>query len=232
MASSTMKREDYVYLARLSEQAERYDEMVTAVNGLVAAAACPDGELTVEERNLLSVAYKNAVGSRRAAWRIISSVEQKEEGRRSDGGRAALSKGYRTRIEAELSGVCAGILRLLDERLVPATASSESKVFYLKMKGDYCRYLAEFKVGTERKEAAEDTMIAYKAARIHILSANYSYLFIVMKDIAAKNLSPTHPIRLGVALNFSVFYYEILNSPEKACQMAKEVCLLLLSGQC
>ncbi|KAK2977305.1 hypothetical protein RJ640_013070, partial [Escallonia rubra] len=205
MASSTTKRQDCLYLARLSEQAERYDEMVTAVNGLVAAA-CPDGELTVEERNLLSVAYKNAVGSRRAAWRIVSSVEQKEEGRRSDGGRAALSKGYRTRIEAELSGVCAGILRLLDERLVPATASSESKVFYLKMKGDYCRYLAEFKAGTERKEAAEDTMIAYKAAQ----------------DIAAKNLSPTHPIRLGVALNFSVFYYEILNSPEKACQMAKE----------
>jgi len=75
------------------------------------------------------------------------------------------------------------------------------------MKGDYYRYLAEFKTGAERKDAAENTMVAYKAAQ----------------DIALAELPPTHPIRLGLALNFSVFYYEILNSPDRACSLAKQV---------
>ncbi|CAD6257985.1 unnamed protein product [Miscanthus lutarioriparius] len=68
------------------------------------------------------------------------------------------------------------------------------------------RYLAEFKSGAERKDAAESTMNAYKAAQ----------------DIALADLAPTHPIRLGLALNFSVFYYEILNSPDRACNLGKQ----------
>lgn len=47
-------------------------------------------------------------------------------------------------------------------------------------------------------------------------------------DIAKAEMQPTHPIRLGLALNFSVFFYEILNSPDKACQLAKQVYALLL----
>ncbi|OAY72616.1 14-3-3 protein 6 [Ananas comosus] len=156
-------------------------------------------ELTVEERNLLSVAYKNVIGARRASWRIVSSIEQKEEGRGNQDHVAAIHA-YRARIEAELTNICGGILRLLEARLVPSAATADSKVFYLKMKGDYHRYLAEFKAGAERKEAAENTLAAYKAAQ----------------------LAPTHPIRLGLALNFSVFYYEILNSPDKACTLAKQ----------
>jgi 14-3-3 protein epsilon len=102
--------------------------------------------------------------------------------------------------------VCASILSVLDEHLIPAASTGESKVFYLKMKGDYHRYLAEFKTAAGRKEAAEHTLLAYKAAQ----------------DIALVDLAPTHPIRLGLALNFSVFYYEILNSPERACHLAKQ----------
>ena len=45
-----------------------------------------------------------------------------------------------------------------------------------------------------------------------------------IQDIALAELAPTHPIRLGLALNFSVFYYEILNSPDRACSLAKQVC--------
>ncbi|KAH7861763.1 hypothetical protein Vadar_030580 [Vaccinium darrowii] len=204
-APQNLTREQYLYLSKLAEQAERYEEMVQYMENLVVASTSASVELTVEERNLLSVAYKNVIGSLRAAWRIVSSIEQKEEGRKNEE-HVALVKDYRSKVESELSDVCGGILRLLDTHLIPSASGSESKVFYLKMKGDYFRYLAEFKVGSERKQAAEDTMLSYKAAQ----------------DIALADLAPTHPIRLGLALNFSVFYYEILNASEKACSMAKQ----------
>jgi len=163
MAAGAGTREEMVYMAKLAEQAERYEEMVEFMEKVAAAAGA--GELTVEERNLLSVAYKNVIGARRASWRIVSSIEQKEEARGA-AGHAAAARGYRGRVEAELSGICAGILRLLDDRLVPAAAAVDAKVFYLKMKGDYHRYLAEFKTGAERKDAADSTLAAYQAAQV------------------------------------------------------------------
>ncbi|KAG4201238.1 hypothetical protein ERO13_A05G266100v2 [Gossypium hirsutum] len=196
-------REEHVYMAKLAEQAERYDEMVEFMEKVSACAE--NEELSVEERNLLSVAYKNVIGARRASWRIISSIEQKEESRGNEE-HVAKIRDYRAKIESELSSISDGILKLLDKRLIPAASAAESKVFYLKMKGDYHRYLAEFKAGAERKEAAESTLSAYKSAQ----------------DIATAELPPTHPIRLGLALNFSVFYYEILNSPDRACNLAKQ----------
>jgi 14-3-3 protein epsilon len=194
------EREDNVYKAKLSEQAERYDEMVECMKRVAGL----DVELTVEERNLMSVAYKNVIGARRASWRIISSIEQKEE---TKGGESKLAhiKQYRAAVEKELHEICQDVLTVLDKHLIPAATSGESKVFYYKMKGDYHRYLAEFATSNDRKEAAENSLVAYKAA----------------SDIATTELAPTHPIRLGLALNFSVFYYEILSSPERACRLAK-----------
>ncbi|KAI8917640.1 14-3-3 protein [Powellomyces hirtus] len=194
-------REDQVYMAKLAEQAERYDEMVSYMKEVAKLGV----ELTVEERNLLSVAYKNVIGARRASWRIVSSIEQKEETKGNEG-QVKKIKDYRIKIEGELSEVCSDILNVLDEHLIPAAEAGESKVFYYKMKGDYHRYLAEFAQGEKRKEAASHAHDAYKAAT----------------DIAQTELAPTHPIRLGLALNFSVFYYEILNSPDRACHLAKQ----------
>ncbi len=77
MAEGPVDREEAVYMAKLAEQAERYDEMVEEMKKV--AQMVHDQELSVEERNLLSVAYKNVIGARRASWRIISSIEQKEE---------------------------------------------------------------------------------------------------------------------------------------------------------
>lgn len=99
--------------------------------------------------------------------------------------------------------------QLLDKHLIPKASNPESEVFYLKMKGDYYRYLAEVAVGDSRAAVLEDSQKAYQDAF----------------EIAKSKMQPTHPIRLGLALNFSVFYYEILNSPEKACQLAKTVSL-------
>merc|ERR550514_975891 len=121
------------------------------------------GPLSTEERNLLSVAYKNAVGSRRAAWRIISSVEQKEQSK-GNNDNAKFAEEYRGKVEGELSTICDAILKLLDNSLVPNATDGESKVFYLKMKADYYRYIAEFTQGDAKAKAAESAKDAYQSA--------------------------------------------------------------------
>ena len=199
--ASTKERENFVYTAKLAEQAERYEEMVEAMKNVAKLNV----ELTVEERNLLSVGYKNVVGARRASWRILSSIEQKEEAKGNDVSVKRI-KEYRLKVESELSNICSDIMTVIDEYLIPSSSSGEPSVFFYKMKGDYYRYLAEFKSGDERKEAADHSMKAYQLA----------------STTAEAELASTHPIRLGLALNFSVFYYEILNSPERACHLAKQ----------
>ena len=143
------EREKNVYLAKLAEQAERYDEMAEHMK---VVAQC-NQELSVEERNLISVAYKNAVGSRRASWRIISSVEQKEASK-GNTQNVDMAKAYRIRVETELHRICEEILSLIDNSLIPTSSSGECKVFYYKMKGDYFRYIAEFTEGEGKTGAA------------------------------------------------------------------------------
>jgi len=192
-------REDSIYTARLAEQAERYDEMADAMKKVAEL----DAELSVEERNLLSVAYKNVVGSRRASLRIISSIEQKEESR-GKADHLVKAREYKKKVEKELTEICNDILAVLDKNLIPSSSTAESKVFYYKMKGDYHRYLAESTSGESKAKSAEFALESYKEA-----------------SAIAVDLLPTNPIRLGLALNFSVFYYEIMNSPDNAIQLAK-----------
>merc|ERR1712060_82975 len=103
----------------------------------------------------------------------------------------AYAKEYVKKIEEELQKICDTILGLLDGTLIGKAGNDESKVFYQKMKADYYRYIAEFKDGDAKSKAAE------------------------------KGLAVTHPIRLGLALNYSVFTYEVLSKPEDACKMAR-----------
>merc|ERR1712032_552827 len=107
---------------------------------------------------------------------------------------------YREKVEKELRDICNDVLKLLDDFLIAKSSQHESKVFYLKMKGDYYRYLAEVAVGEDRAEIMKNSQESYKQAF----------------EIAGQEMPPTHPIRLGLALNYSVFYYEILNDPEQA----------------
>jgi len=169
-------------------------------------------ELSVEERNLLSVAYKNVIGARRASWRVLSSIEQKERERAGDSeiDKISLVMAYKNKVEKELDTICDEILRIIKESLLKHANTPESKVFYHKMSGDYWRYLAEFKTGKERTEAANEAKEAYTQAQT-----------VAMGSEEEEGLPPTHPIRLGLALNYSVFFYEILNKPEKACELAK-----------
>jgi len=206
-------RKDLVYMARTAETAERYEDMCTFMKELVGWVDSSKEDLTVEERNLLSVAYKNVVGARRASFRSlnVSASECKDPDMHH------LIIEYRKQVEDELNKICREVLGLLENTLVPiATGSSapdknESSVFYLKMAGDYYRYLAEF---VSEKEVEQRAGEFYQKAM----------------DIANVHLDATHPIRLGLALNCSVCHYEILKDKKKACELAKSAFDLAIAG--
>lgn len=101
--SLDMDKNDLVQKAKLAEQAERYDDMAAAMKAVTEQG----GELSNEERNLLSVAYKNVVGARRSSWRVISSIEQKTEGNEK---KQQMAREYREKIEAELQDICKDVL--------------------------------------------------------------------------------------------------------------------------
>lgn len=175
------------------------------VENMKAVAKMAGPELSVEERNFLSLGYKNVVGARRASWRMITSQMQDDE-KKDNLGHMDDYKEYRDKVEKELQSICQDALDLLDQHLIPKATTGESTVFYLKMKGDYLRYMAECISGDARKPIADKAHQAYAEA----------------SKVAQEKLSSTQPIRLGLALNYSVFYYEILGQPKEACQLARE----------
>jgi len=191
----TLDRESLIFMARLAEQADRFEDMVEYMK----VVAQQPQELTVEERNLLSVAYKNVIGSRRASWRVVYSIQQKNDGN------SELTQSYKLKIENELCDHCHSIIDIIQKDVLQNTTSAEGKVFYHKMVGDYYRYLAEFQEEPDRRQSAEASQSAYEQAT----------------TIAKNRLEPTHPIRLGLALNLSVYHYEILNQPDVACNLAE-----------
>mmetsp|Transcript_37809 Transcript_37809/g.84472 ORF Transcript_37809/g.84472 Transcript_37809/m.84472 type:complete len:110 (+) Transcript_37809:79-408(+) len=101
-----VERETYVFNAKLAEQAERFDEMVAYMKKVALAPP----ELSLEERNLLSVAYKNVIGLKRSSWRVLTSIEQQgHEDKRS------LIGSYKKTIEKELVDICEDILKIMGE---------------------------------------------------------------------------------------------------------------------
>jgi len=187
-----------VELVRVAETAERYEDMCKFVRRLVEKKSKNGEDLDVDERNLLSVAYKNVVGAKRASWRTLAGG--------FDDADAELLEKYKKLVEDELEAICNEVISLLTDHLIKNVKGNgdETEVFYLKMCGDYYRYLSEFRTDSEEyKKKAEEY---YKKAM----------------DVAEANLNETHPTRLGLALNFSVCYYEILKEPEKACDLAKK----------
>ncbi|EOD12348.1 hypothetical protein EMIHUDRAFT_69971 [Emiliania huxleyi CCMP1516] len=205
--------EKNVYMARLAEQAERYEEMCAHMKE-VALEMEPLG---IDERNLLAVAFKNVTGARRSALRTIVGIEQRERellhaGDRGAARRLRHAEAYRRRVEAELDEVSGVVLGLIDSRLVPSNPGlrtqqeqedAEAQVFYQKMRADYHRYKAEAGSAEEHAALAE---ASYRAA----------------SKVAQTGLAPTHPVRLGLALNYAVFLYEVPQHSTEACERAKQ----------
>jgi hypothetical protein len=204
---ASLEADKLLQLVRVSEMAERFEDMCWLVKRLVTKRVESNKDLTMEERNLLSVAYKNVVGSKRASWRALDPA-QDEDGETDP----EQLKKYRSVVEVELQKNCKDILELLVDVLIPHSQRSdatgeqsekdETVVFYLKMAGDYYRYLCEF--------SATDENVA-KSGEFYTKAW----------DVAKEKLSTVHPTRLGLALNYSVCLFEIMKETDKACDMAK-----------
>ncbi|EMD40857.1 hypothetical protein CERSUDRAFT_111436 [Gelatoporia subvermispora B] len=197
----TLSRLDCLFLAKVADQAERYQDVIAQLKRVVTAS---DVQLTLDERNLLSIAYKNITAAFRASWRTIDTL-QRAQIHHLPREELALMDVQKERIEADIATTCQDIIGLLEGCLIPSAETGEEKVFYCKMRGDYYRYLAEASRGKAREEHASTSLEAYKYAYKHALST----------------LDSAHPTRLGLALNFAVYYHDILQSPERACYLAK-----------
>jgi len=215
-----LNREDALQCARFAEQAERYEEMVAYMKRIVDLGI-PGDDLTVEERNLISVGYKNMMSVRRTAWRqIVSAQSNKEtqdkvkewkeahpEDSESETPYEKMSNEYKQTIASELFGLIDEVSNDIVKKYVtgPQKANdAEVMVFFHKMEGDYNRYGAEITSDDQRAQYKEKARSAYEQAQK-----------------LAESLKQTNPIRLGLALNFSVFYYEICEQKVEASELAQ-----------
>jgi 14-3-3 protein epsilon len=194
--------EKQIYLAMLAEQCSRFEDMMEFLDDMVRQKK---EDLSSDERNLLSIAYKNTISLRRQAIRTLMAYEAKEK-KKEDSPYLAYIQEYKDKVEKELEEICKNIVNNIDTFLLPKAGDDEAKVFYHKMKADYYRYIAENMEGDKKTTYGEKSSQCYTDA-----------------TSSANNLAITNPIRLGLALNFSVFYYEVLNDQEKACTIAKDI---------
>ena len=198
-SKKNLTREELVYLAKLYERAERYPDMVKTINKFVEL----DPKLTKDERNILSAGYKNIISDKRASWRLLNSMERKESKKNTS--QVENIKSVKNSIEKELTNIIDEVQIIIDKYLIPNAIDSENKVYYLKLKGDYYRYKCEFSTGEEFNEACSKAEKVYEEAN----------------EIANKSIPISSSTRLGLALNYSVFFYEIKGLKEEACKIAK-----------
>ena len=195
------KYEKQVYVAMLAEQCTRYEDMMSFLEDMVKTKT---EDLTSDERNLLSIAYKNTISQDRQAIRTLLAYELKEA-KKSDSPYLEFIREYKVKVQKELEDLCNKINATIDSSLLPKATTDEAKVFYHKMKGDYYRYIAENIDGDLKKKYSELGLASYNAALE-----------------ASKSIDYKNPIKLGLALNLSVFYYEVVANRDEACKLAKE----------
>ena len=187
-----------IFMARVADQAERYEDMVQFLKEIIQESK---DDVSVDVRNLLSVGFKNLISAQRSAWKTVQAIEQNKKYAEYSSNCAE----YKEKISKELAANCKKIIDIVEKESLPKAGDDEAKVFYLKMIGDYYRYTAETATGDKLAEVTEQAMKYYQKA-----------------TEAAASLKPYNSNKLGLALNFSVFYYELKNDSSKACSIAEE----------
>jgi 14-3-3 protein epsilon len=193
-------RSELIYMSRLYERAEKYDEMVECVNYFIKL----NPKINIDERNILSAGYKNIITSKRYSWRYLFNQIKKEEKNKNNLATMYINE-IKNKVEEEIKKICKDIFSLLDNHLIPSTEDPEFKVYFLKLKADYFRYLCEFTKDEEFDSSLLGAEKSYKEAH----------------EIAEKTLPISSTTRLGTALNYSVLLFEIKNLREEASKIAK-----------
>lgn len=186
--------EEKIFLARVAEQAERFEDMVSYLGEVLDHKG---GSVNADERNLLSVAFKNLISSKRSACRTIAAIEQNPKYQKFQ---SALAN-YKHGIEQQLTTDCEKIVHIIQSKVLSRECESEAKAFFVKMIGDYYRYIAENAKDAKLAEVKQKALEAYEQANNIPLAA-------------------CNPIKLGLALNFSVFHYEVMKNHARACELA------------
>ncbi|KAH6764756.1 hypothetical protein C2S52_013730 [Perilla frutescens var. hirtella] len=189
-------REMSVEVARRAVETRRYEDAVYAMRSVVELNV---KFLTDEERNLLIVGYKNMIASGRALRRALLSIEQKEKSVGNEENVQVIET-YIQRVETNIDSICCEAKLIIEDYILPPKHSEytfEGLVIYYRMLGDSSRYRAEIHTGGLKKKLAKEALLAYELGELH-----------------AQELSVANPIRLGLILNLSVFYYEISSTPE------------------
>lgn len=196
-------RDELVYLAKLYEKAEKYEEMFGSISRFISM----NPNLNLEERNLMTIGLKNLICLKRISWRYLLSQLKKEERKNSTTSSNSLQIGYinevKAKVESEMDQICIDNIHLLDIYLIPNARDTEFKAYYLKLKADYMRYNCEY---SNDKALHEKTESAYKEAY----------------ELSENELPENSATRLGLALNYSVFLYEIRNQLDDANKIAKK----------
>jgi 14-3-3 protein epsilon len=175
----TTSREDALWMARVCQKAELYEDMILHLKKALKFAI----PFTLAERTLLSSAYKHSASRLRNAWRSVITSETEEE-IKSSLPRLATLRDYKSTIEKNLFNLCHEIINFLDTNLIPqSTTDLEACIYYQKMKADYYRYIAEFATGEAYNKAADNAVQAYMNSL----------------DTASGKLKKTDPVLLGCA---------------------------------
>jgi 14-3-3 protein epsilon len=186
--------EKNIFLARVAEQAERFEDMVVYLSHVLDVKGA---EVSSDERNLLSVAFKNLISSKRAACRTIVAIEQNPKYAKFAEGLAVYKRG----IEDQLVADCERIISIINGKVLTKACDGQPKAFFVKMVGDYYRYISENAKDSKLEEVKQKALEAYQEADKISLAA-------------------CDPIKLGLALNFSVFHYEVMKNHKAACELA------------
>jgi 14-3-3 protein epsilon len=190
--------EKLLYQAKLANSAGRHQKTFSLMETIVRSKK---DDLTSEERNLFAISYKHIIAAARASLNKINELYEQEK-EKEDGVSVHLISKMKESLSKELKDACDLMIELLDKILIPNAKTADSKVFFNKLRGDYYRYLAIF---FNANEYTENSLVAYKQAT-------------QFADV----LSCINPIKIDLALSFSVFYYDILKKPEDAISIASE----------